>query len=75
MEGEGGEGKEVKRIWYQYIFQFLPSSINIVILGSVIYVLNGFFTPLPTSLHSVAPPPPTTTNHTQSGLIIIDDNE
>ena len=75
MKGEGGEGKEVKRIWYEYIFQFLPSSINIVILGSVINVLNGFSTPLPTSLHLVAPPPPTTTNHTQSGLIIIDDNE
>ena len=60
---------------YEYIFQFLPSSINIVILGSVIGVPNGSFTPLPTSIHSVAPPPPTTTNHTQSGLIIIDDNE
>ena len=68
---KGGE----KDMVYEYIFQFLPSSINIVILGSVIYVLNGSFTPLPTSLHSVAPAPPTTTNHTQSGLIIIDDNE
>ena len=53
----------------------LPSSINIVILGSVIYVQNASFTPLPTSLISVAPAPPTTTNHTQSGLIIIDDRE
>ena len=75
-EGEGGEGGGGKKdMVYEYIFQFLPSSINIVILGSVIYVLNGSSTPLPTSSHSVAPAPPTTTNHTQSGLIIIDDNE
>ena len=62
-------------IIHVHVVQLLPSSINIVILGSVIYVAYDFFTPLPTSLHSVAPVPPTTTNHTQSGLIIIDDSE
>ena len=62
-------------IIHVHVVQLLPSSINIVILGSVIYVTDASFTPLSTSLHLVDPAPPTTTNHTQSGLIIIDDSE